>query len=49
MKKTELMDQKEKIVFWRKGNSEAKFAFEKNEVPGAVIVAQENIIARVII
>ena len=42
------MDQKEKdIFFMKKAIQEAKFAFEKNEVPvGAVIVAQENIIAR---
>ena len=42
------MDQKEKdIFFMKKAIQEAKFAIEKNEVPvGAVIVAQENIIAR---
>ena len=34
----------------KKAIQEAKFAFEKNEVPvGAVIVAQENIIAELII
>ena len=42
------MDQKEKdIFFMKKAIQEAKFAFEKKEVPvGAVIVAQEKIIAR---
>ena len=42
------MDQKEKdIFFMKKAIQEAKFAFEKNEVPvGAVVVAQEKIIAR---
>ena len=42
------MDQKEKdIFFMNKALGEAKFAFEKNEVPvGAIIVTNDKIIAR---
>ena len=48
VQKIKLMNQKEKdIFFMNKAIAEAKFAFEKDEVPvGAVIVSNDKIIAR---
>ena len=48
VQKIKLMNQKEKdIFFMNKAIAEAKYAFEKDEIPvGAVVVSNDKIIAR---